>query len=115
MERVFKAIAGLRIPWSRKLSRTQDQMLHDGLASVVLTAFPNSERKDCPGRETLTAIARKKWPMHDPAGNHVTRCSPCFRELYEIQGRIRGQRTMLLTSAAASVLIVVARVAYSAY
>src|SRR5437879_1561662 len=100
---------------SERLSKKEDRALHSALASVVLTAFPNLERKDCPGRETLLAIARKKLPMRDPAGHHVTRCSPCFSELRGIQSHIRRQRTVWLTAAAAAVLIAVTMVAYLAF
>jgi len=100
---------------SEKLSRKQDRALHNALASVVLTAFPNPERDNCPGHETLLAIARKKLPMHDARGEHVTRCSPCFSELRGIQTDIRHQRTLLVASATAAVLIAVVMLGYVAF
>jgi hypothetical protein len=97
---------------SDKLTRKQDRALHNALASVVLTAFPNPERKDCPGRETLLLIARKKLPMWDPRGKHVTRCSPCFSELRGIQTEIRHKHMLWLASATACLCIAIATIAY---
>ena len=90
-----------------KLSKTEDRALQSALESVVLTAFPNPERKDCPGRETLRAIARKRLPMRDPVGDHVARCSPCFRELQEIRSEVRHKYVLWsVATATASILIV---------
>src|SRR5688572_10789115 len=91
---------------SERLSKREYRELHRALESVVLTRFPNPERKDCPGLDTLRAIAQKKLPMRHPSGDHVTRCSPCFSELLEIRKTLRQRRVVWsLATAAASILI----------
>src|SRR6266446_5696241 len=63
------------------LSNRQIRALERAMARVVMTQFPNPERKGCPGATVLRAIATKRICMRDPAIEHVGRCSPCFREL----------------------------------
>jgi hypothetical protein len=97
-----------------KLSRRQDRMLLKGLESVVLTQFPNPERKGCPGTDVLRLIARKKLPMRDPVHEHVGECSPCFRELLEMRAAIRRKRT-LTAGGAATLLVLAALLGYNTF
>ena len=90
---------------AHRLSKKQDRALHRAFESVVLTRFPNPERKDCPSRETLLAIAHKKLPMRDPAGDHVTRCSPCFGEFVELRNHLRRTRVLWLLTTATVVTV----------
>jgi hypothetical protein len=92
-----------------KLSRRQDRMLFKALESVVLTQFPNPERKGCPGTDVLRLIARKKLAMRDPVHEHVGECSPCFSELLELRATIRRKRT--LKAATGAMVIVLAGLA----
>src|ERR1700680_1431719 len=46
----------------------------------LLEAFPNPERKGCPGESTLKALAENRLPLDDPAGLHVGSCSECYAE-----------------------------------
>lgn len=48
-------------------------------------AHPNPTREGCPPREALIALARRQVPVGDPAGEHVSRCSPCYREMRAVQ------------------------------
>jgi hypothetical protein len=87
------------------LSKREDRALHQALASVVLTQFPNPQRKDCPGTSVLRSIAKKKISMDDAAHEHVGSCSPCFSELTEMREAIH--RRMLWTAGTASAAVVV--------
>src|SRR2546428_3459478 len=98
-----------------KLSKREDRALHQALASVVLTQFPNAQRKDCPGTSILRAIATKSIPMRDPVHEHVGSCSPCFSELTEIQEALRRRNAMWAMGTAATALLVLAFVAYFAF
>src|SRR5207245_3281552 len=97
-----------------KLPKREDRVLHRALASVVLTQFPNPERKDCPGSPVLRAIATKSIPMRDPAHEHVGSCSPCFSELTEIREALHRRNLMWMGTAGTAVLVVAVLVAYFA-
>jgi hypothetical protein len=72
--------------------------------------FPNPERVGCPRREFLSAIAARKMPLSqsEPYLDHLTSCSPCYRDFLAFQAEHRGRRTRMLFAVAASVLIVAA-------
>jgi hypothetical protein len=48
-------------------------------------ANPNPTREGCPPREALISLARRQVPVGDPVGGHVSKCSPCYREMRAIQ------------------------------
>jgi hypothetical protein len=96
-----------------KLSKREDRVLHQALASVVLTRFPNPQRKDCPGPSVLRAIATKSIPMRDPVHDHVGSCSPCFSELTEMRQALYRRNLMwAMGTAGAAVLVLVVFVGY---
>ncbi len=78
-----------------KLSRREDRALLKALRAVVLTQFPNPDRKDCPGTPVLQAIARKRISMFDPAHEHVMGCSPCFEELTDIRQALQRRKILV--------------------
>ena len=91
-----------------KLTRREDRALLKALREIVLTQYPNPERKDCPGTSVLRAIATKRINMFDAAHEHVGSCSPCFKELTEIRRRLRRRNILMwATSAAATAIVVV--------
>jgi hypothetical protein len=101
---------------SDRLSKREDRALHQALASVVLTQFPNPQRKDCPETSVLRAIAKKHIPMRDPAHEHVGSCSPCFSELTEIRDALHRRDMMwFLGTAGTAVLVLAVFVAYFAF
>jgi hypothetical protein len=48
-------------------------------------AHPNPTREGCPPREALIALTRRQVPVGDAVGEHVSQCSPCYREMRAIQ------------------------------
>src|SRR5436853_5767501 len=54
---------------------------------VLGNANPNPARAGCPPRDVLTALARRKRPIDDPAYDHLIKCSPCYREVRALQQR----------------------------
>ena len=73
--------------WSRLQNNVQDG---------ILKAFPNPDRKGCPGREGVIELACRAAKFDDaieddPKWHHVTHCSPCYRE-YLNEVRSRHQR-----------------------
>lgn len=72
--------------------------------------FPNPERIGCPGREIVAAIAAHKMPLSQAESylDHLTSCSPCYRDFLQLQREHRQRRTRMIFAVAASVLIVAA-------
>lgn len=52
---------------------------------LLLTGFPNPERKGCPPAETITGMGELKVNKDDPAWEHIWHCSPCFKEFRSIR------------------------------
>jgi hypothetical protein len=79
------------------------------LEKSALENYPNPERKGCPGREFIEqlAINTSSVPMSDRRIEHVTHCSPCFKELLDIRrGRKRRRVGRWLSVAAAAAAII---------
>jgi hypothetical protein len=70
--------------------------------------FPNPERVGCPGREIVAAIAAHRMPLSQAESylDHLTSCSPCYRDFLQLQTEYRKRRTRMIFAVAASVLIV---------
>lgn len=91
----------------------QDQ---DPIEQLLLTAYPNPERKGCPGRDVLARLAGQDRDPDDSDWYHVWHCSPCYSEFKEMRdGRWhaegahdqkRRRMTWAAVAAAALVLIV---------
>jgi hypothetical protein len=63
------------------------------LQDVALKAYPNPERKGCPGSEVLQEIASASTPFEHPAYGHLKTCSPCLREMLDVRRQeILGRR-----------------------
>lgn len=90
-----------------KLSRREDRALLRALREVVLTQYPNPERNGCPGTAVLEAIATKRISMLDPAHEHVGSCSPCFKELTDLQRTLHRRNALLWAVATAGAALVV--------
>ncbi len=86
---------------------------------VLGHANPNPARDGCPSHEVLAALAQRERPVEDPAYDHLTKCSPCYREVRALQQAAASRhapsgtsRRRLLAAAAAAVLVVAATVAW---
>ena len=85
-------------------------------------ANPNPTREGCPPRETLIALARRQVAIGDPLWEHLSNCSPCFREMRAIQqaegirpaDERRASRSWW-PAAAAALLVVAAGLAWFVY
>src|SRR2546429_5717467 len=84
----------------------------DDIDNVVGRANPNPTRAGCPPREVLIALSRRERPIEDPAYEHLTKCSPCYREFRAFQdATARERRTKGLTWFAAAAAVVLAAAA----
>src|SRR5688572_9061233 len=80
----------------------------DDIDKVLGQANPNPTRAGCPPREVLVALSRRERPIGDPAYEHLTKCSPCYREFRALQGAQAPQRPVgafKWIAAAAAVLV----------
>jgi hypothetical protein len=70
-------------------------------------ANPNPDRRDCPSAEVIWSLARKQAPIGDPAYEHLTRCSPCYRDFRELQiaAARRSRRVPYFVAAAAALVV----------
>jgi len=57
----------------------------DPIEQAFLNAYPNPQRIGCSTKEILSKIARKQLPVESSALEHVTQCSPCFRDIKAFQ------------------------------
>ena len=48
-------------------------------------ANPNPTRTACVPHDVLLALARRERPIEDPRYDHLTQCSPCYREFRRLQ------------------------------
>ena len=88
------------------------------IEEILLTGFPNPERKGCPPAEVIEALGNQILGRDDPAWGHIWSCSPCFRDFKAIRDarveraerayRIEKTRRRFLVAAAAIVLLVTA-------
>jgi hypothetical protein len=66
-------------------------------------ANPNPDRIGCPSSDVLRALATKQRPIGDPSYEHLTQCSPCYREFRQFQTATArpGHRKAYFATAAA--------------
>lgn len=66
------------------------------IQQVILTAYPNPNREGCPGGEGLFDLARRAAELGTLEGDerweHVTHCSPCYKEYLEARDQLRQPR-----------------------
>lgn len=65
------------------------ERLQDIVQQAILREFPNPERKGCPGTEVLRGLANRARPTRDAAWEHVTHCSPCYREFLDLREEVK--------------------------
>ncbi len=77
-------------------------------------AHPNPAREGCPPREQLVSLSRRELPIGDPAYDHLSKCSPCYREFRALQqteaarqkAAVSRKRLLYVVAAAAVVLAI---------
>jgi hypothetical protein len=81
--------------------------VEDDIDEVLGRGNPNPARVGCPPRAVLMELARRKRPIGDPAYEHLTTCSPCYREFRAWQQAHASQPrgNAFIWMAAAAVLI----------
>lgn len=101
------------------LSEDEFKRIHETLQELALAAYPNPERKGCPGKEVLRDIANTSWPADHPGYDHVKHCSPCLREMLDFQEEIfvanTRRRYRMYRIAIAAMLVVAAGIGFAAW
>jgi hypothetical protein len=92
---------------------SHDFIVRDEIDELFGEANPNPDRTGCPPQDVLSALARHARPIDDPAYEHLSRCSPCYREFRELQEQAATappmpRRTIRRWIAAAVILVLVA-------
>ena len=87
-------------------------MENDPIEELLLRAYPNPERKGCPGSEVIRSLANKAVAPDDPAWQHIWKCSPCFAEFKDLRDArrrneraVRRKRNAYWAAAAALILV----------
>jgi hypothetical protein len=70
--------------------------IQDLLQQAVLNDYPNPERKGCVGEQVVREIAARQMPVQDAAWEHITHCSPCYREFLGFRAELADARTRLV-------------------
>lgn len=91
------------------------ERIQEILQEAIIRDYPNPERKGCPGDDTLRRLAERPRPTRDSDWEHVTHCSPCYREFLgfrsEVLERQQHGRAVRRRVLAAAVVVLVAVVA----
>src|SRR5581483_7910420 len=101
------------------LSDDEFKRIHRTLQELALAAYPNPERRGCPGIEVLREIANASWPADHPGYDHVKHCSPCLREMLDFQEEIfvakTRRRYRMYRIAIAAVLVLAVGIGFAAW
>jgi hypothetical protein len=90
-------------------SDRDERRILDALGRGLSKEFPNPERAGCPGSDVLKRIAFRVMPLAEAEKwlDHLTSCSPCYRDFSELQAGYRHRRMQTILAVAASILIVI--------
>lgn len=70
-----------------KYSSNEETRILEALGRGLLEEFPNPGRTGCPAAEVLKRIASHEMPLSEAEKwlDHLTSCSPCYRDFCEFQ------------------------------
>jgi hypothetical protein len=90
-------------------SERDEKRILDALGSGLLKEFQNPDRAGCPGADVLKRIASHEMPLTEAEKwlDHLTSCSPCYRDFSELQAGYRRRRMQAVLAIAASILIII--------
>jgi hypothetical protein len=79
--------------WRRRCTDESTFVPENEIGVVLGGANPNPGRDGCPPRRLLIELARRDRSISDPWYDHLSECSPCYREVRAFQqaaGEWRG-------------------------
>jgi len=78
------------------------------LQEALLRNYPNPDRTGCPGPAILQEMAQREFPHEDPFWDeHVSHCSPCYREFLDFRNRVLALESRKQRNASYAVAVVV--------
>lgn len=88
-------------------SQIDEKRILDALGRGLLNEFPNPERAGCPGRDVLKRIASHEMPLTEAEKwlDHLTSCSPCYRDFSQLQNAQERRRKQTWLAIAAAILL----------
>src|SRR5437667_6821891 len=92
--------------------RPTRQQVKRVLQESLLRNYPNPDRKGCRGTDILRAMAEREFPDEHPFWDeHVSQCSPCYREFLNFRHEVlaresRNRRNARLALAAGLALAI---------
>src|ERR1043166_5959059 len=86
---------------SRRDVRRDFERLQKAVQRALLNSNPNPDRIGCPGQSVLRELAEGTKSPDDAAADHLTGCSPCYREFLSIQRALQHQRKRKIRKATA--------------
>ena len=88
-------------------SARKEKRFLDALGRGLLKEFPNPERVGCPGSQLLRGIAFRNVPLAEaePWLEHLTSCSPCYRDFTQFREVYQRRRNRTILAIAASILV----------
>ncbi len=91
-------------PYSAK----EEKRALDALGRGLLKEFPNPERAGCPGSDILRGIAFHRVPLAQAEAylDHLTSCSPCYRDFSQFRDAYQLRKKRTLLAVAAGILVV---------
>jgi hypothetical protein len=74
--------------WNRVQKKLQDS---------ILKCYPNPNREGCPGEDAIAELAKRAADLAQLDGDerweHVTHCSPCYKEYLDARDWLRENQT----------------------
>jgi hypothetical protein len=91
-----------------RLSRRQERKLVEAGKRVFAEHFPNPNRIGCPSQDVLKAMAfrRPSAAGREYPVDHLTMCSPCFRQYSQYRAQAQYRAGARLALIAASIVVV---------
>jgi len=69
-----------------------EKELLEAFARIIHDDFPNPQRVDCPGDESLLKLAEgSRDAQHTRLLAHIRQCAPCFDKLKELRSKVRNR------------------------
>lgn len=102
-------------PRSKRDVRKDFERLQKAVQRALLNSNPNPERIGCPGSSALREVAAGIRSPDDPTTDHLTECSPCYRDFLAIQAALRSHRKKNIRVAAAVLAVSVGMAFFGFY
>jgi len=93
---------------AEQLPDEDERRLLDMFEQSSLHDYPNPDRIGCPGQDFLRQLAfnRQSISVSDPRLDHITHCSPCYRDYVDFRAQARRRIRPTHKAAIAAIVLV---------